>query len=291
MLPEHRADGFRTDETGMGPQHPRFRPLGEEGVDRPGVRMGVEEEIVLPRELDHAPRHGLVGLPGEEVELADRDPLEALHTVLEEVDHRRIVDPAPDLAAPAVGAKARQDQVRRGGVERPGAGVARARHQRPLEPRPLQNGDRFAGGEPLGRVVAEMDMGVEDRHRRAGGAGRRGQQRRGGGGGEKATARDHGGAPPANPKNPAIFPGQHTRTRSLPAAAGQAPRTPSRLHPPGRRRSLVMVMPRPTTREFGAGRGWAGIGDGNEEAGTPFVGNAGLDLVAGGGFEPPTFGL
>ena len=88
--------------------------------------MGVQEKIVLARQLDHAPRHGLVGLRGEEVEFADRDPLEALQTVLEEVDHRRIVDPAADLAAPAVGAQAGQDKVRSGGVERAGAGVARA---------------------------------------------------------------------------------------------------------------------------------------------------------------------
>ena len=136
VLPEHRADDIRIDEAGMGPQHPRFRPLGEDPVDRAGVRMGVQEKIVLPRQLDHAPRHGLIGLRGEEVEFADRDPLEALQTVLEEVDHRRIVDPAADLAAPAVGAQAGQDKVRRGGVERAGAGVARARHQRPLQPPP-----------------------------------------------------------------------------------------------------------------------------------------------------------
>ena len=217
MLAEHRADDFRTDEAGMGPQHPRLRPLGEDRVDRAGVRMGVQEKMVLPRQLDHAPRHRLVGFRGEEVEFADRDPLEALQTVLEEVDHRRVVDPASDLAAPAVGAEARQDEVRRGGVERAGAGVARARHQRPRKPCPPQNGDGFIGGEPLGRVVAEVDMGVEDRHRRAGGAGRGGQERRGGRGGrgcEKATARNHGGAPSC----------RHIRTLSLPAAAWQARR-------------------------------------------------------------------
>ena len=166
-----------------------------------------------PRQLDHAPWHGLVGLRDEEVELADRDPLEALQTVLEEVDDRRVVDPASDLAAPAVGAEARQDEFRRGGVERAGAGVAGARHQRPCKARPLQNGDGIAGGQPFGRVVAEMDMGVEDRHRRAVGTGCRGQQRRGGGRGcEKATARNHGGSPSR----------WRIRTLSLPAAAWQA---------------------------------------------------------------------
>ena len=91
--------------------------------------------------------------------------------------------------------RGRQDEVRRRGVERARAGVARARHQRSLQPRPLQDGDGFAGGKPLGRIVAEMDMGVEDRHRRAGGAGRRGQQRRCSRGCEKATAREYGRAP------------------------------------------------------------------------------------------------
>ena len=50
--------------------------------------MGVQEKTVLLRQFDHAPRHGLIGLRGEEVEFADRDPLEALQTILEEVDHR-----------------------------------------------------------------------------------------------------------------------------------------------------------------------------------------------------------
>ena len=174
--------------------------------------MGVQKKIVLPRQLDHAPRHGLVGLRGEEVEFADRDPLEALQTVLEEVDHRRIVDPTADLTTPAVGAQAGQDKVRRRGVERAGAGVARARHQRSLQPRLLQNGDSLAGGKPLCGVVAEMDMGVEDRQRRAGGAGRRGQQRRCGRGCKKATAREYGRAPSC--WRPGIL--------SLPAAAKQA---------------------------------------------------------------------
>ena len=157
--------------------------------------MGVQEKIVLPRQLDHAPRHRFIGLRGEEVEFPYRDPIEALQTVLEEVDHRRIVDPAADFAAPAVGPQAGQDKARRGGVERAGACVVRARHQRLLQPRLLQNCDSFAGGKPLGRVVAEMDMGVEDRQRRDDGAGRRGQQRRAGRGCEKVTARNYGRAP------------------------------------------------------------------------------------------------
>ncbi len=49
VLPEHRAGDIRIDEAGMGPQHTRFRPLGEDPIDRAGIRMGVQEEIVLPR--------------------------------------------------------------------------------------------------------------------------------------------------------------------------------------------------------------------------------------------------
>ena len=99
------------------------------------------------------------------MEFADRDPAEPLEPVLEEIDHRRIVDPAADLAAPAIGAQAGQDEAGRGGVERAGPGIARTRNQRPFQSGLLHKGDRVRDWIQLCRIVAEMDMGVEDRHR------------------------------------------------------------------------------------------------------------------------------
>ena len=71
MLAQHLGDALGAVEAGVRPENARLRPLLELAVDGVRVGMRVQEEAVLARELDHAPRHRQVHIGAVDVVFAD----------------------------------------------------------------------------------------------------------------------------------------------------------------------------------------------------------------------------
>ena len=111
VLAQHLAHFLRTVEARMRPQDSRLRPLLEQAVYRVHIRVRMEEKLVLPRQLHHAPRHRQVSVSPVQVEFADPRITVFPQPLLKIGDHALIAEPGADFAARTVGAQLGYHQV------------------------------------------------------------------------------------------------------------------------------------------------------------------------------------
>ena len=167
-------------EARVRPQDARVRVLPEQALDRVGVRVRVQHEPVLLRERDHAPRHRQVGIGAVEVELADRR-VAAVAPAAPRGTRR------PCRRAPRCRRRRACDTGRSDGTMRSGAAAtSRCVPSSPeldtsarLQPGLAQDRDRVLRRQVVPRVVAVVDVRVEDRQRhdlRHGGGRQRGDE-------------------------------------------------------------------------------------------------------------------
>ena len=123
----------------------------------------MQQEAVLLRELHDAARHRQVGVGAEEVELADRHVCVLAQQVFYVAHDGVVFRPRADVASRPVRTQRRQDQVGRFREQLLRALVVGARDERTLQPRLAQDRDGFLGRRREHRVVAVVDVGVEDR--------------------------------------------------------------------------------------------------------------------------------
>ena len=148
---------------GVGPEDLHLRVQREQLLHRRLVGVGVEDQVLLHRQLGDPPDHRRVGLAAEEVELPDAlvdPPLEPLLHVRED---GRVAVPGFHIAARPVGPQLGDDARGRLLVEPERAVVGRAGHQRAAHPRAVENLEDLLGRvyRPVGLAV--VDVGVEDR--------------------------------------------------------------------------------------------------------------------------------
>ena len=134
VLGEQLAHARRRVEARMRPQDARGRILAEEPLDGVGIGVRVQHQPVLLRELDHSPRHGQIRVGPVEVEFPDRHVAVLREPLLEVRDHRGVLHPGRDLAAPAIRPELGHDDVGCLGEQLLGAVVVRARHSARLTP-------------------------------------------------------------------------------------------------------------------------------------------------------------
>ena len=113
VLAQHLAHALGAVEARVRPEDARLRALPEQALDRVDVGVRMQEQVVLFRQRDHAPRHRQIGVGAVQVELADGDIAVASQPILEERDDGLVAHPGADVAAGAVGAQRRHDQVGR----------------------------------------------------------------------------------------------------------------------------------------------------------------------------------
>ena len=130
VLAQHVAHLARALESGMRPQDARCGILPEQSLD--GVDIGVRMQVqpVFPRELHQPSRNRQVGIRAVEVEFADRGVAIFFEPLVEITDDRVVAHPRADVAARAVRAQRRHDEVRGFCVQLLVAVVIRTRYQR-----------------------------------------------------------------------------------------------------------------------------------------------------------------
>jgi osmoprotectant transport system permease protein len=141
----------------------RARVLSEHPLDRVDVAVQVQQQPVSAGELDDPPHHRQVGIGAVHVELADRSVGVAGQARLEVRDHRRVAHPGADLAAGAVRAQRRHDQI---GASAWSSCVPSSDELDTIarrSPALAQQGDRVLRWQRRHRVVTVVDVRVEDR--------------------------------------------------------------------------------------------------------------------------------
>ena len=163
MLAQHLAHTLRAFKARMRPQHARVRILFEDALDGINIRMRVQNQFVLLRQLHHQPRHRRIGIGAEHMKLTDRHIAIFFQPLLQIRGDGLILEPRADVAARAIGAQRRQNQIRRFGVQLLIAIVVGARHQRAFYASLAQQRNRFFRRHALPRVLTVMHMRVENR--------------------------------------------------------------------------------------------------------------------------------
>ena len=115
MFLQHFAHVLRPLEPGVRPQNARGGILQEQPPDRIDVGMCVQDEIVLLRELHHAPRHREIGVRAVQMKFPERDVAVFFQVIFEIGDDRVLANPGADVRARAIGAQRRQYQIGRRG--------------------------------------------------------------------------------------------------------------------------------------------------------------------------------
>src|SRR5262245_1318985 len=167
VLAQHVAHLLGRIEAGMRPEDSRGGILLEEAFDGFGVRVGVQDELVLLGELHDTLRHREIGVCSVHVELADRNVPVLAQPLLEIGNDCLVPYPRRQISSLPIRPERRDDDVGGFGEELLRALVARARHQRPLEARFAEEGHGLFRRHHRPRVVTVVDVGVD--HRQLGG--------------------------------------------------------------------------------------------------------------------------
>ena len=159
----HFPDLLRLLEPGMRPEYPRARVLAKESCYRVGIRVGKQQETILPGQLYETAHHRQVRVGAVHVKLANGDILVFTQPPFEIGDDRLVVNPGVLLDHRAVRPQRGQHQIGRLGVEPLRPLVAGTRYQSPDHPGFAQLRYRRLRGEGAPGVAVVVDVCVHKR--------------------------------------------------------------------------------------------------------------------------------